>query len=141
MTWHSDRTTLPIGGLMLDRKWRIVIVAVLFSLGWYLFFALLDRATVSHMRPVSVLCLNDYLPPGTIHNPEGMPFPPAGECTYFPLGIECVFTMTDGSTQRLTAPRYEETIIAGTPLLVSTLWGTWQVISSAKATREHHKRQ
>lgn len=115
---------------MLDRKWRVVIVAVLFSLGWYLSFALLDRATVKHGNPVSVLCLTEYLPPETIHNPEGMPFPPAGQYTYFPLGIECVFTMTDGSTQRSFEPRYEETIIAATPLVVSILWATWQFISS-----------
>ena len=115
---------------MLDRKWRVVIVAVLFSLGWYLFFALLDRAIVSQMHPVSILCLNDYLPLGSVHNPEGAPFLPAGEYTFVPLGVECVFTMTDGSIQRSFDPRYEETIIAGTPLLVSTLWATWQFISS-----------
>lgn len=114
---------------MLDKKWRVFVIAMLFSLAWYLFIAVLDRATVRQMTPVSVTCLNEHLPTGTIHNPEGSPFLPAGEYTYMPLGIQCTFTMIDGSTQRSFHPRYIETLIAVVPLSVSLLGGTWLLIS------------
>lgn len=117
---------------MLDRKWRLFTIVVLLSLGWYLFFAILDRATVSHMTPVSGICLNEHLPPGTIHNPEGAPFLPAGVYTYMPLGVECTFTMTDGSTQRSFYPRYGATLIAGVPIFMTLLWGAWQSITFTK---------
>lgn len=121
---------------MLDRKWRVFTIVVLLSLGWYLFFALLDRATVRSMTPVSVLCLNEHLPPDTIHNPEGAPFLPAGHYTYLPLGIECTFTMTDGSTQRSFHARYAETLITGVPIFISLLWGAWQFVSFARTSSQ-----
>jgi hypothetical protein len=128
---------MRLGDQMLDRKWRLFTIVVLLSLGWYLFFALLDRATVSQMTTVSGICLNEYLPPGTIHSPEGHPFLPAGEYTFMPLGIDCTFTMADGSTQRSFHPRYGATLIAGVPILMSLLWGVWQFISFARTSSEH----
>jgi hypothetical protein len=89
------------------------------------------------MAPVSVLCLNEHLPAETIHNPEGSPFLPAGKYTYMPLGIECTFTMTDGTTQRSFHPRYTETLIAGVPIFMSLLWGLGQLISFGRTSKAH----
>jgi hypothetical protein len=122
---------------MLDKRWRVCVIAVLLSLSWYVFFALLDRATVRQMTPVSGHCLNEHLPPDTVHNPEGSPFLPAGKYTYVPLGIECTFSMIDGSTQRSFHPRYAETFIASLPLFVSLLWTLGQFTSYAKRRDRH----
>lgn len=85
-----------------------------------------DRFTVIHRYPsMSALCLNE-LPPNTIHSPEGHPVLPRAVYRFLPpFGVECTFTMTDGSSRQTSHPNYFLTVIASLPIALTFTWAVW----------------
>lgn len=104
----------------MSEKLRPLLLAAVLSIMWYGFVGFLDRGLMSHQLPsLTLLCLSRYLPPGTIHNPEGQPVQPGADYVFVPLGLQCTFTMTDGSTTQSFHPRYVQTAIAGLPIVLT----------------------
>ena len=94
-----------------------VVVAVALAVAWYFLVGAVDRALINRqLTSVSIVCLDEYLPRGTIHNSEGQPRPPRGEYTFFPLGLDCTFTMNNGTTQSSFHPRYPQIVLGTFPL-------------------------
>lgn len=113
---HSDL----LGAMAMSEPWRRFLLAAVLSIMWYGFVGLLDRGLMVHQLPsITFPCLNEYLPSGTIHNPEGQPVQPGAEYVFVPLGLQCTYTMTDGSITQSFHPRYVQTVIAGLPLVLT----------------------
>lgn len=101
---------------------QVALIAAVLSLGWFLVVGFIDRGLLDRNGPMSLICLNEYLPPGTVHNPEGWPSLPVAEYRFIPLALECTFRMTDGSTTESFHPRAAQSAIAGLPLLLTLIW-------------------
>jgi hypothetical protein len=103
-------------------KWRPFLLAAVLSIMWYGFVGLIDAGLlVRQESALSAPCLRD-LPEGTIHSPEGTPVSPKGEYRFVPLGLQCTFKMTDGSTVESFHPRYVQTVVAGLPMVLTAIF-------------------
>ena len=117
-------------GRKMAAKWRVFFVVSVLAFGWYFFVGLFDQLLMNHTDiGASNVCLSRYLPPNTIHNPEGWPSMPLGSYRVVPLGIDCTFTMEDGSAVRSFHPRYYTTAWAALPLAPVLFCGAWMLAS------------
>lgn len=113
-----------------------LVLAIFFCLSWFVLVGFLDRGLLNHNAGgISGLCLGEYLPAGTIHNPEGSPVPPRGEYAFLPLGIECTFTMTDGTHQQSIHPRLTQIILGALPAAAVLAWGVARASASIRRSR------
>jgi hypothetical protein len=121
----------------MSEKWRRFLLAAVLSITWYGVVGLIDRGLMIRQLPsITWPCLSEHLPPGTIHNPEGQPVPPEGDYVFVPLGLQCTYTMTDGSTTQSFHPRYIQTAIAGLPFVLTLVWTARSLRTSSKTTGE-----
>lgn len=108
----------------MSEKWRPFLLAAVLAIAWYGFVGLLDRGLMIRQLPsITSPCLSEHMPPGTLHSPEGIP-PPGGGYVFVPLGLQCIYTMTDGSTMQSFHPRPAQTAIAGLPIVLTVIWAS-----------------
>jgi hypothetical protein len=106
----------------MSRNIGIFLLAAILSGLWYISLGYADSAAITDQENSIVsVCLHNR-PEGSIHTPEGGSSPPRSEYTYFPLGLECEFAMTDGSTQISKFSKYGLTIGAALPMVSTVLW-------------------
>lgn len=109
------------------RRLGIFLAFFLLSALWCFLVGWADRGDmIRRVGGPSHECLNEHLPEGTIHTPEGGPYPPRGTYSFLPpLGYECAFEMVDGSTVRSFHPDTGATLIGVTPMIYSLSYGLW----------------
>lgn len=125
---------LVLLGEAMARKLPLVVLLLSLCLGWYFLVSAIDRGLLAHNSPsISDPCLSgENLPSGTIHTPEGAPIPPDGGYVFVPMGLECTYTMKDGSVQRAFHPRYVQMTIAVVPAFALLMWSARKTTSSRR---------
>ena len=115
---------------------RIVTITVVAALcvGWYFFIALGHNATTMRHGGQGQICYRE-LPPGTIHTPESSLW---SKHHLVPVGVECRYTMPDGSmTSIFVASAWGA--VAAAPLVLTAVgaggWAAWRAVSPALARR------
>lgn len=109
----------------MNKKARLLLLALALSTAWYFFVGVVDRQLAIHQyTALSSVCLHDYSPQGQVASPEGGPRSPTGSYGFLPLGIHCQFTMTDGDVVQSFHPR-PALIWAVLPMGISVVWGVW----------------
>lgn len=108
----------------MTRKTVVFLTCVLLSVVWYLAVGAFDRLIMSHNHQTfSQYCYSEYLPAGTVHNPEGFPSGPVGTYEFAPLGVECTFAMADGTITDTFNVRYYPMVLACIPGTATLIWG------------------
>jgi hypothetical protein len=108
----------------MSRKIGILLLAIGLSVLWYFSIAMIASWTLNRdAGGVSSICLDEKLPEGTIYDPAVTPYP-GGDSTTFPIGFDCVFEMTDGSTLITVHPSWSGMVVAVLPTAATLVWGT-----------------
>lgn len=116
-----------------QRKLGLLFAAIVFSVFWFIAIGWADRGEMVRDAGLSMECHSEHLPEGSIHNPEGSPYLPRGEYRFFPiLGLECTFSMIDGTEVQTFYPNYAFTTMAALPMCITAAVGTGWLIRSAK---------
>lgn len=116
-------------------QWKALLIFTLASLLWYAVVRQFDSGLMMRNAEEVFLCLNER-PPGTVYTDEGGgPGHPASTYTVVPLGIECLYKMTDGSTTKTFHPRYAVSVLAAFPVLLSLVWAVRLLIHFDQSTR------
>lgn len=116
--------TLLLGEAM-AKKLPFVVLLVSLCIGWYFLVAAVDRGLMIHNSPaISYPCLSsDNLPADSIYTLEGAPVPPGGDYVFVPMGLECTYSMKDGSQLQVFHPRYVQMTVADIPAFALVIWG------------------
>jgi hypothetical protein len=115
------------------RKLGLLLAAIAFSAFWFIAVGWADRGEMVRDAGLSMECHSEHLPKGTIHNPEGSPHLPRGEYRFFPiLGLECTFSMIDGTEVQTFYPNYAFTTMAALPMFITAATGTRWLIASGR---------
>lgn len=112
-----------------------VVVAVALAVAWYFLVGAVDRGLLVRQSSISMPCLDEYLPSGTIYTPEGSPSLPSGDYRFFPLGIDCTFRMTNGTTQNSFHPHHPQLVLGLFPLASVAGFVTTRAIVMRKRAR------
>ena len=112
-----------------QRKLGLLLAATALSALWYFLIGWADQGEMVREAGLPLECLDEHLPEGTDHNPEGSN-PPDGDYRFFPiLGLECTFSMIDGTSLQTFHPNYAFTAMAALPLSVTAGFGTWLLVT------------
>ena len=119
------------------RRLGIFLAAVLLSALWCFVVGWVDRGVMARQSGgLSFVCLTEHLPEGTMHTQEQNL--PRGTYSFIPpLGYECTFEMTDGSTVRSFHPDTGATLIGVSPTAFSLGYGVW-ALSKYRAERRDY---
>ena len=121
-------------------KVGLVLLAAVLSIGGYFVLARLNEVGLSRdPGGIGRICFEEHLPEGTVHQYlEGRRVDlPTGTFTRVPAGIECEFTMTDGSTVRTAYPNYVATVAGALPLAATLGCGGWLLVNPHRPRRRN----
>lgn len=128
--------------LFSQRTLGLLLAALALSVLWYFLVGWADQGRHVRDNGLSGPCLED-LPAGTAHTPEGTPNMPGSRYVFFPvLGVECSYSMLDGSIFRTFQPNSAFTTMAALPIVITLLvliryvlsWLTWGHEERSKET-------